>query len=111
MSTKLRARVDVSSVRIAFGIVAALTFSLTVLAGQGDTVPPTVSITAPAASATMSGSIPVSATASDNVGVAGVQFRLDGAPLGAEDVTSPYSVSWSTTTASNGSHTLTAVAR
>jgi subtilase family serine protease len=43
--------------------------------------------------------------------VAGVQFRVDGANLGAEDTTSPYSVTWNTTTASNGSHTLTAVAR
>ena len=41
----------------------------------------------------------------------GVQFRLDGANLGAEDTTSPYSVSWNTTTVANGSHTLTAVAR
>src|SRR5207247_709157 len=51
------------------------------------------------------------ATASDNVGVTGVQVRLDGAALGAEDLTAPYAVSWATTTATNGSHTLTAVAR
>src|SRR5207249_10311976 len=36
---------------------------------------------------------------------------LDGANLGVEDAAAPYSVSWNTTTASNGSHTLTAVAR
>ena len=53
----------------------------------------------------------VAANASDNVGVAGVQFKLDGANLGAEDTASPYSVTWNTTTATNGSHTLTAVAR
>jgi len=53
----------------------------------------------------------VTASASDNVGVAGVQFRLDGANLGVEDATAPYSIAWNTTTASNGSHTLTAVAR
>src|SRR5436190_875051 len=50
----------------------------------------------------------------DSVGaltVAGVQFKLDGNNLGAEDTTAPYSVPWDTTTASNGSHTLTAVAR
>jgi hypothetical protein len=76
-----------------------------------DTVPPTVSITAPTAGATVSGTITVSASASDNVGVAGVQFRLDGANLGAEDTTSPYATSWNTTQAANGSHTLTAVAR
>src|SRR5439155_21586177 len=44
-------------------------------------------------------------------GVAGVQFTLDGAPLGAEDTAAPYATTWNTTTASNGSHTLSAVAR
>ena len=77
-----------------------------------DTTPPTVSITAPANGATVSGTVvTVSATASDNVGVVGVQFKLDGANLGAEDTTSPYSVTWNSTTAANGSHTLTALAR
>ncbi len=62
--------------------------------------------------AVTSGAIPgVVATAADDTGVVGVQFRLDGAPLGAEDTTSPYSVSWNTTTASAGQHALTAVAR
>ena len=51
----------------------------------GDTTPPTVSMTAPANGATVTGSVTVSANASDNVGVAGVQFLLDGAPLGTED--------------------------
>ena len=76
-----------------------------------DTTPPTVSITAPSAGTTVSGSISVSANASDDVGVAGVQFKLDGANLGAEDTTSPYSITWDTSTAANGSHTITAVAR
>ena len=44
--------------------------------------------------------------------VAGVQFLLDGNTLiGTEDTTSPYSISWNTTTASNGTHTLQARAR
>ena len=50
----------------------------------------------------------MTANASDNVGVAGVQFCVDGAPLGAEDTTAPYSTPWNTTTAAAGSHTLTA---
>src|SRR5260221_14373839 len=67
---------------------------------------------APANGATVSGgSVSLSANASDNVGVAGVQFKLDGANVGAEDTTAPYSVSWDSTLATNGSHTLTAVAR
>jgi Ca2+-binding RTX toxin-like protein len=69
-------------------------------------------VTAPANGTTVSGSsVAVSANASDNVGVSGVQFKLDGANLGAEDTTSPYSITWNSTTATNGSHTLTAVAR
>ncbi len=77
-----------------------------------DTTAPTVAMTAPAGGATVSGTtVAVTATASDNVGVAGVQFTLDGVTLGAEDTTSPYSVTWNSTTATNASHTLTAVAR
>jgi hypothetical protein len=79
--------------------------------GGGDTTNPTVSLTAPAAGATLTGSAAVSANASDNVGVVGVQFKLDGVNLGAEDMSAPYSISWDTTTTVNGSHTLTAVAR
>jgi hypothetical protein len=77
-----------------------------------DTTSPTVALTAPANSSTVSGSsVTVSANASDNAGVVGVQFQLDGVNLGGEDTTAPYSVTWNTTTASNGAHTLTAVAR
>jgi hypothetical protein len=75
-----------------------------------DTTAPTVSLTAPA-SGTVSGSVTASATASDAVGIAGVQFLLDGSNLGTEDTTSPYSISWDTTTTSNASHTVTARAR
>jgi hypothetical protein len=85
--------------------------SVTVSNSTGDTQSPTVSLSAPASGATISGSVSVSANASDNVGVVGVQFRLDGNTLGAEDNTSPYSVSWTTTGTSNGTHSLTAVAR
>src|SRR5207253_1858637 len=85
------------------------------LSGTGsappDTTPPSVSLTAPSAGATVSGTITVSASASDNVGVVGVQFKLDGANLGAEVTTAPYALSWNTTTATNAAHTLTAVAR
>ncbi len=85
--------------------------SVTVSNSTGDTQAPTVSLSAPASGATLSGSVSVSANASDNVGVVGVQFRIDGNTLGAEDTTSPYSVSWTTTGTSNGTHSVTAVAR
>ena len=77
----------------------------------GDTVAPVVSISAPAAGGTVSGAVVVSASVSDNVGVAGVQFKLDGVNLGPEVTAPPFSMSWSSTTAANGAHTLTAVAR
>ena len=60
----------------------------------------------------MSGSsVTVSANASDNVGVAGVQFKLDGANLSSEITSAPYNLSWDTTATGNGSHSLTAAAR
>ena len=76
-----------------------------------DTTPPTVSISGPANGTTVSGSLSVAATASDNVGVAGVQFKLDGANLGTELTAGPWAVQWNTLTAINGAHTLTAVVR
>ena len=87
------------------------TTSATITVTVPDTTAPTVSITAPANGATVTGTVTVSATASDNVGVVGVQFLLDGVNLGAEDTSSPYSVSWNTATAAPGTHTLTARAR
>jgi pseudomonalisin len=73
--------------------------------GGGDTTPPTTSITAPANGATVSGTVSVTASASDNVGVTKVEFYLDGA-LKSTSTTSPYSWSFNTTTVANGSHTL-----
>ena len=76
-----------------------------------ESTPPSVSVTSPGAGATVSGALNVAASASDNRGVSGVQFKLDGQDLGAEDTSAPYSVSWNTTTSTDGAHTLTAVAR
>jgi hypothetical protein len=77
----------------------------------GDATPPTVSLTAPTGGMAVSGATTLSADASDNVGVAGVQFEVDGAPVGAEDGTAPYSISWSSTSVANGTHTIRALAR
>lgn len=77
--------------------------------GGGDTTLPTVSITAPANGATVSGTLSVTATAADNVGVTKVEFYLDGV-LKSTDMVSAYSWSWDSTTATNGSHSLTAKA-
>jgi hypothetical protein len=84
------------------------TFALTV----ADATSPTVSITAPVNGSTVSGStVAITATATDNIGVAGVQFRLDNANLGSEDTTAPYTATWDSTSATNTTHTLTAIAR
>ena len=84
-----------------------------VLAGTGstNTTPPTVSMTAPASNATVAGKTTLAADASDPVAVSGVQFLLDGSPLGAEVTSTPYTLVWDTTTTSDGSHSLAAVAR
>jgi hypothetical protein len=76
-----------------------------------DTTLPTVSITTPSNNSSVSGSVSISATASDNIGVIGVQWKLDGANLGSELTTAPYSGTWNTIGVSNGTHTLTATAR
>ncbi|MBW8833424.1 MAG: hypothetical protein JF606_29440, partial [Burkholderiales bacterium] len=85
--------------------------SMTVSNGAPDTSAPTVSVSAPAPGATLTGTVSVSANASDNVGVVGVQFLLDGVNLGAEDTVAPYTVSWNTTSATNGAHSISARAR
>jgi subtilisin family serine protease len=72
-----------------------------------DANPPAVSISAPTAGATLSGSAIISADATDETGVTKVEFFLDGTLLGS-DTSAPYSYSWSTQGAANGSHTLTA---
>ncbi len=77
----------------------------------GDTIPPSVSLTNPAAGLTVSGSVVLTADASDDQGVAGVQFLLNGLPLGAEDTTLPYSLTWNSAGVANGPHQLAARAR
>jgi beta-lactamase superfamily II metal-dependent hydrolase len=74
-----------------------------------DTTPPSTAITAPANGATLSGTVSVTASASDNVSVAKVEFYLDGA-LQSTDTTAPYAWSWNTTSTANAGHTLTSKA-
>jgi hypothetical protein len=78
---------------------------------QPDTIAPTVSLTAPTNNTTVSGTITITASASDNVGVSSVQFFVDGSAIGPALTTAPYSISWNTSSVLNGSHTLTALAK
>jgi hypothetical protein len=77
----------------------------------GDATAPTVTTTQPASGSAVSGIITVSASATDNVAVIGVQFLLNGAALGVEDTSAPYSISWNTPSYANGSYMLSARAR
>lgn len=80
--------------------------------GAADTGPPMVSIASPLAGATLTESTTVSATASDDTRVVGVQFLLDGQPLGGEVTSPPYRVPWRiTSSGQSGFHVLSAVAR
>jgi hypothetical protein len=74
-----------------------------------DHLSPSVSIVSPVGS-TISGTVTVQATASDNIGIVGVQIYLDGVSFGGTLTTPPYTVQWDTTLSSNGSHTLSATA-
>ena len=77
-----------------------------------DNTPPSVAITSPSAGATVSGTVPVQANASDNGTVGSVQFFSDGASIGTDtNGADGWSVSWNTVAAGNGSRSLTAVAK
>ena len=84
-------------------------FALNITTGSGggstDTTPPTASAT----ESGTTGTLTLSATATDNVGVTKVEFYVDGVLKGT-DTTSPYTLTLDSTTLANGSHTLTAKA-
>jgi PKD repeat protein len=69
--------------------------------------PPTVSITSPTANQSVSGTLDFAANATDNAGVARVEFRLDGTLI-TSDTSAPYAGSVAAPAA--GTHTLTATA-
>lgn len=78
-------------------------------APAGDLVPPTVELSTPASSVTVTGNVTLSAKATDNVGVVRVDFYVDG-KLHRSDSSAPYSVSWNSRSVSKGSHVIKAVA-
>ena len=104
----------IDEVRVYAGVLTAAEIQAdmnTAIPSSTDTIPPTVTLTSPARDSTVTGMTPLTATASDNVGVANVQFLLDGANLGAPDTTAPYELMWNTALASNAPHTVAARAR
>lgn len=75
--------------------------------GGGDITPPTVTLSSSSTSVTSAGTITLSATAADNIGVARVEFR-DGTTLLSTDTSAPYSASVGLTSTNNGTHSYTA---
>lgn len=76
--------------------------------GTADTTAPTVSISSPANNASVTGVVPITANASDNVAVSKVDFYVDGT-LKSSDTSAPYSYSWDTANVADGSHILKAI--
>jgi|GEM_PF-2327508 len=87
------------------------TGALEILGTAPDTTAPIVNITSPSNGTIVSGTIQLTAAATDNVSVAGVQFFVDDAPFGSEDTAAPFSVSVNTTTLVRGPHKFSATAR
>jgi hypothetical protein len=81
--------------------------NVSVTVNNHDATAPTVSVTSPSAGATVNGTVAVTATANDNIGVSKVEFYVNNA-LQATDTSSPYSLSWNTTLVANGAYTLSA---
>jgi len=74
--------------------------------------PPSVRLDAPAALADgLAGTVTLAASASDDTGVAGVQFQVDGAAVAPEDTTAPYAVNVDTAAYPAGQHVVRARAR
>lgn len=79
--------------------------------GEATDNPPNVTLTEPQDGATVLGNIDVSAEASDDDGVSAVEFFVGSTSLGNDaDNSDGWSVSWDTSTSSEGSHSLTATA-
>ena len=79
-----------------------------------DTTPPSVTLTSPLSGATVSSTISIVASSTDNVAVQGVQFQIDGVNLGSEITATSgptlYSTTWNTTSSTDGAHVITAIA-
>jgi Bacterial Ig domain len=69
---------------------------------------PGIALTAPVSGVTVSGTITVSGTASDNVAVANVDVRIDNGAFSPATGTNSWSFSWLTTAVPDGSHSITA---
>jgi glucose/arabinose dehydrogenase len=72
-----------------------------------DTTAPDIHLEQPADGALVSDIVVITAHATDDIGVVGLQFYVDGVPTGLLDTVAPYALTWDTRTVGNGAHTLT----
>jgi len=70
-----------------------------------------VTFATPVNGASVTATVALVVDASDNVGVVGVQFSLDGVDLGIEKTEVPYALMWNSARVPNGTHVLAATAR
>lgn len=84
---------------------------ITVPLPAGDNITPLVNLTSPTinSSSAIGTTIPLAASAVDNIGITSVQF-LDGTKVLGTDTTSPYTLDWKTTGSTAGAHTISAKA-
>ncbi len=74
-----------------------------------DTTAPTATLTAPVGlAANLNGTVTLAASAADDVGVAAVEFQIDGALLGTADTAAPYTATVDTAAYPSGQHVLRA---
>ena len=85
-------------------------FASTLASTTTDLAPPTVLLTAPAAGATLTGSVTLSAAAWDDVAVASVRYLVDGREIGQPLASAPYTLVWDSATVANGTRFLSALA-
>jgi hypothetical protein len=89
-----------------YGQVNAYKAVLAAGTATGDTTLPTVALTSPASGSTITGTIQIQGTASDNIGITNIQLFVDNQALSTSS-TSPFSFTWNSLNYTNGSHTIT----
>lgn len=107
-------RLQARAVDAAGNTATSTEISVTVTGGIEDTTPPTVNLTFPGNAATVSGTITLAASASDDTGVVSVEFFVGATSLGVGNQSAqagPWTLDWNTTGLAAGSYALSVVAR
>lgn len=90
----------------AAGVTLAITFgSPPPPPPPDDTTLPTITLTDPTDGATVSNGVLIAANATDDIGIAQVEFYVDGVLQGSDAMT-PYNLTWDSRQAQNGNHLL-----